>query len=387
MSAETANDVILITGGSGFLGQHIVRLIEERDLTVKEIRIVDLRPYENRLNHSEKIKLVSIVGDICDPLSIEYAFEGVDCVFHCAANINFQFPTATDELERVNVTGTQNIIDLCIKYNVPNLIYTSTALVTFIPCMGKGTFSIIVNQTENKAKAASCDSQFLIPGFPASKLRAEKFVLSSYGRKLSNGKGHLKTVSLRPTLMYGEEDQRFFPTIMRFADRWNGRIPRIAETGKKQITYVGNVAWAHLCAMEKLKNEPKNIVGIPIFITDDSPITDTVRLTQRINVDMETFKIKPTSWSIPYLLCYLIAMIIEVFIKVINLFTNYHIEYCPCGMLAAAASFVFYDRLRSSIALEYEPIYSVNEGFSRSAKWYDLWYQQYKDKKLKEKQQ
>lgn len=39
-----------ILGGSGFLGQHIVRLIEERDPTVKEIRIVDLRPYENRLS-------------------------------------------------------------------------------------------------------------------------------------------------------------------------------------------------------------------------------------------------------------------------------------------------------------------------------------------------
>jgi hypothetical protein len=55
--------------------------------------------------------------------------------------------------------------------------------------MGKGTFTIIVNQTENKAKAASSDSQFLIPGFPASKLRAEKIVLSSYGQPLNDGKG------------------------------------------------------------------------------------------------------------------------------------------------------------------------------------------------------
>ena len=58
-----------------------------------------------------------------------------------------------------------------------------------VPYMGKGTFSIIVNQTEAKAKTPSTDSQFLIPGFPASKLRAEKMVLSSYGLKLSNGKG------------------------------------------------------------------------------------------------------------------------------------------------------------------------------------------------------
>lgn len=39
-----------ISGGSGFLGQHLVRLIEERDAVVKEIRIVDLKPYENRLS-------------------------------------------------------------------------------------------------------------------------------------------------------------------------------------------------------------------------------------------------------------------------------------------------------------------------------------------------
>lgn len=38
-----------VLGGAGFLGQHIVRLIEERDPSVKEIRIVDLKPYENRL--------------------------------------------------------------------------------------------------------------------------------------------------------------------------------------------------------------------------------------------------------------------------------------------------------------------------------------------------
>lgn len=39
--------------------------------------------------------------------------------------------------------------------------------------------------------------------------------------------------------MYGEEDEQFFPTIIRFADKWNGMIPRIAEGGKKQLSYVG----------------------------------------------------------------------------------------------------------------------------------------------------
>lgn len=150
--------------------------------------------------------------------------------------------------------------------------------------------------------------------------------------------------------------------------------------------FTGNVAWAHVCAKSKLNAEPKSIAGMPIFITDDSPVTDTVRLTQRINLDMETFKIKPAPWSVPFLLCYVVAVIAEMLIKFVNLFTKYQVKYCPCGMLAFAASIVLYDRLRSSIALEYEPIYGVNEGFSRSAKWYDLWHQQYKDNKLKNKQ-
>jgi len=39
--------------------------------------------------------------------------------------------------------------------------------------------------------------------------------------------------------MYGEEDNHFFINILKFADKWNGKIPRLAEGGKKQCTYVG----------------------------------------------------------------------------------------------------------------------------------------------------
>lgn len=70
--------------------------------------------------------------------------------------------------------------------------------------MGKGTFSIIVNQTEVKAKTPSTDSQFLIPGFPASKLRAEKMVLAAYGLQLRNGKG--KVIKFTYRLEHDDDD-------------------------------------------------------------------------------------------------------------------------------------------------------------------------------------
>ena len=147
--------------------------------------------------------------------------------------------------------------------------------------------------------------------------------------------------------------------------------------------HVGNVAWAHLCARNKLKTNPKNVSGLPIFITDDTPVTDAVRFAQRVNVDMELYKIKPTSWSIPFLLCYMLAMLLEIGLKLINLFMKVQVKYCPRGLLAFGSSLILYDRLRSAIALEYEPIYTVSEGFSRSGKWYDSWYQSFKNGKRK----
>lgn len=66
------------------------------------------RTVDNRwTGHAETKKVTSFIGDICEPAEevIGKAFEGVDCVFHCAAFIDFQFPPNLRELERVNVEG------------------------------------------------------------------------------------------------------------------------------------------------------------------------------------------------------------------------------------------------------------------------------------------
>lgn len=63
------------------------------------------------VGHRESKDLISFVGDICKPETIEKAFIGVDCVFHCAAYISIQFPPNFDELERVNVIGRSTLVD------------------------------------------------------------------------------------------------------------------------------------------------------------------------------------------------------------------------------------------------------------------------------------
>lgn len=52
-SNSSVDDILLFAGGNGFLGQHIIKLLHECDPLVKEIRVLDLKPYENKLGKSK----------------------------------------------------------------------------------------------------------------------------------------------------------------------------------------------------------------------------------------------------------------------------------------------------------------------------------------------
>ncbi|XP_055380711.1 3 beta-hydroxysteroid dehydrogenase/Delta 5--_4-isomerase isoform X2 [Condylostylus longicornis] len=245
------NEIVLVTGGSGCIGQHIIKLLIEKkdELGVKEIRSIDLKKYENQIGHDEFAELKTFVGDVCDlSESADKIFKGVGTVFHCANLISLQYPPNLDELYHVNVDGTQKIIELCLKFNIKNLVYTSCGSVNFLPYKNS-TFSIIINQTESKALTPVLDNRhkvspvefdkgFLIPGYASSKLRAENIVINSCGAKLSNGSDTLKTVAIRSPIIYGEGDNHFLPPLFKCLASWNNSIPRIGGAGgKHQLVY------------------------------------------------------------------------------------------------------------------------------------------------------
>lgn len=66
-----------------------------------------------------------------------------------------------------------------------------------MPYMGRATFALVINQTESKAKTPVTNNSFLIPGYPSSKLRAEKIVLAAYGATLGNRVGKDKSISFK----------------------------------------------------------------------------------------------------------------------------------------------------------------------------------------------
>ena len=125
--------VLLITGGTGSFGNAVAK----RFLTsnIKEIRIVsrdEKKQDDMRHEYQQKYpdyanKLKFYIGDVRDYRSIEYAFKGVDYVFHAAALK--QVPSCEFypiEAVKTNVLGSDNVIDACVRHGVKKAIFLST---------------------------------------------------------------------------------------------------------------------------------------------------------------------------------------------------------------------------------------------------------------------
>lgn len=114
------------------MGQQIIKHLQENDTesNVKEIRVVDVVPFENRIGYKEKIPVKGTVADVTKvDTDLRLAFKDVDTVFHCAAFISISYPPKTDQLERVNVEGS---IKIC---NFFKLLDSTLLLHFFFVCV------------------------------------------------------------------------------------------------------------------------------------------------------------------------------------------------------------------------------------------------------------
>ncbi|MFT6795851.1 MAG: dihydroflavonol-4-reductase [Maribacter sp.] len=125
--------MILVTGGTGLVGSH---LLLELVRTNTEVRAIYRA--ESKLANVKKVfsyytpnpqtifdKIEWIKADILDIPALEIAIEGIDYVYHAAALISFD-PNDFDRLKKVNIEGTANIVNLCLAYQVRKLCYVST---------------------------------------------------------------------------------------------------------------------------------------------------------------------------------------------------------------------------------------------------------------------
>ncbi|WP_316931477.1 NAD-dependent epimerase/dehydratase family protein [Psychroserpens sp. Hel_I_66] len=125
--------MILVTGGTGLVGSHLLFKLVSNNSSVKAIY-----RREHKLESVKKVfgyytsdverlykKIEWIEATINDIPALEIAFKNITQVYHCAALISFE-PNKYHELRKVNIEGTANIVNLCIKNKIKKLCYVSS---------------------------------------------------------------------------------------------------------------------------------------------------------------------------------------------------------------------------------------------------------------------
>lgn len=124
--------MILLTGGTGLIGSHLLLDFLSRELSVRvlyrseEKRRRTLDFLEKQGIPAGRTEMITwIQGDILDIPVLNEAMTGVHLVFHCAALISFD-PGAYRQLRKINIEGTANVVNACIHHNVSRLFYMSS---------------------------------------------------------------------------------------------------------------------------------------------------------------------------------------------------------------------------------------------------------------------
>lgn len=280
---------VFITGGGGFLGKHIVRqLLDEGH----EVTSYSRGHYPELQNWGVN----TIQGSLEDKERLEEACIGHDVFFHTASKVAMW--GKREDFYQTNVVGTENVISACHINNIPHLIYTSTPSVVF-------EFDSLQNEDESLPYPEKSYSRYA-----ESKAIAEKKVLEANGDQL-------KTVSLRPHLVFGPGDQNLIPRLI--ASHKKGKL-KIVGTGenKVDVLYVENAAQAHLLAWKALRENPEKVEGRPYFLGQGP-----VKLWDFINEILELHKLPPVKKKIAFETAFKIGKVIEMGSSLIGKY-NYH---------------------------------------------------------------
>ncbi|MFJ7073393.1 NAD-dependent epimerase/dehydratase family protein [Streptomyces sp. NPDC098781] len=184
---------ILVTGGSGFVGGHVVAALRESGgATPPPVRLLLRDPAALTPDRAPAADVVR--GDLADPASLRGVCEGVDVVLHCASHIGDD-PRLT---ETVNDHGTRALVEEATRAGATRIVYVSTAAV-----YGRGPFT-----------AALPGEPPLAPTSPTSRARAaaERHVLDAGG------------AVLRPHLVLGTGDRWVVPGLATLMGALKARL-------------------------------------------------------------------------------------------------------------------------------------------------------------------
>lgn len=115
--------MILVTGGTGFLGAYIIKNLVEKGHAVRAIRRGTTVPFFIPSGVWEKVEWVQ--SDVLDVMGLAEAMEGITSVVHSAAVVSFH-PENRSEMYQVNIEGTANVVNAALEAGVQRLLHVSS---------------------------------------------------------------------------------------------------------------------------------------------------------------------------------------------------------------------------------------------------------------------
>jgi nucleoside-diphosphate-sugar epimerase len=222
--------MILVTGGTGLVGAHLLlHLLENGANTVRAIyrdsKNTDKTKALFNLYEKEALfeKIEWVSADILDIPALEIAFQEVDYVYHCAALISFD-PAEEDNLRKVNIEGTANIVNFCIDKKVKKLCHVSS-----IAALGD------LLTSENKNQTPINEQTEWNPEVPHS-----DYAISKYGAEMEVWRGlqeGLPVVIVNPGVILGPG----------FWDQGSGIL---FQTVKKGISFYTNGSTGYVSVID-----------------------------------------------------------------------------------------------------------------------------------------
>jgi nucleoside-diphosphate-sugar epimerase len=332
-SADRKHERALVTGGGGFLGYAIVEQLVERGDKVQSYSRGDYPQLK-------KIGVKQIRGDLTDYKKVRDACKGMDIVYHVAAKPGVWGPY--DEYYKPNVIGTKNVIKACEECQVGRLVYSSSASVVF----GGGSIEGGDESLPYPKKPKS--------NYTATKAIAEKALLKADSRKL-------RTLSIRPHLIWGPRDNHLGPGLIDAAE--SGRFKQVGD-GKNKVdtTYITNCADAHLLGAEALETNP-NSTGRAYFISNDKP----VGVWDWINKLLKAADAPQIKGQVGAGTAMAAATVMEFFYKVLPLKGEPKLNRFLVGELTTSH---WFDISAAKKELGYRPKVGMDKGFKLFRKWY-----------------
>lgn len=330
LAAQTKQ--VFVTGAGGFLGQAICRLLRMADINVTGFA----RGSYPELSH---MGVTMVQGDITDFVALKAAMQSCDLVFHVAAKAGVW--GSKEDYFKPNVQGTENVIRACQVLGITRLVYTSTPSVTFA-----GVDETGIDESQPYA------TNFL-NYYAESKALAEQLVLAASANASVN---QLKTVALRPHLIWGPDDPHLVPRVLERAQA--GKLKLVGKEDKLVDTiFVDNAAYAHILAALELSKPQPNCTGKAYFISNGQPITMAAMLNEILNcVDLP-----PVTKRVPSSVAYAVGATLEWFYKALHKKQEPIMTRFVAKQLSTSH---YFDISAAKNDFGYRPLISIKEGMT-----------------------